>query len=464
VGPAGALSGMMMSYTVKWTDEILPWMSLISAAFCAVFALSRLDVYMRIMPTSVFEGFKAGVALIIGLNQINLACGLQPAKKHEEFVWNMAESLAELGNTKAPSLVVFLIQTPALYLLMKKFPKIPWMAVMSLISVPFGWLCDAGHLGIGLLTLKSKYGMLSAHLVSPLKPIGDMVKGPDIATLIIGSASIAVVAVRETLNSAKFASNQPERSLDELTELGLTIGQIACGVTGAMAPTGVFERTSLNILLAATHRFSQVLNAFVVAMIAAATMPLLSYLPQATIAALLVVLSIRRAPICYLKRLWAESTGSFFLFIGTALICVGKDPVIGLGVGMVIAAFANANHIDQAPGVDIEERQMTSGKEYFVSVVGSLTYQNSQTFMEKVKKLPDALEVTLSVQNCQVLDHDGVAALETVIETWSKDGEGVARERIKISVPSHLVPVLRKAAWFIRAECQGSVLFDEVFV
>jgi len=453
----------MMSYTVKWTDEILPWMSLISAAFCAIFALLRFDVYMLLMPTSVFEGFTVGVALIIGLNQINFACGLKPAVKHEEFVLNIGESLAELGNTKAASLVLFLIQMPLLYILMKKVPKVPWTVIMPLISIPIGWLCDAGHLAVELLTLKSKYGMLSPNLVSSLKPLGDLVEGSDTLSLIINSGSIAVVAVLETLISAKIAQNRIDRSFNELIELrGLTLGHVACGVTGAMAPTGVFVRTSLNTSLGATHRFSQILNALLVAMIAAAMMPIFSFLPQATIAALLVVSAIRMTPITYLKRLWAESRGSFCLCLGTALVCVAEDPVIGLAVGMIIALLSRAKHIDKAPGVDVEERQLASGKKYAVSVVGSLTYLNSESFIEKVKKLPGALEVNLSLQSCQVMDHDGLTALEKVVKTWSKDDEGVPKEKVKISAPCHLLPALRKAAWFISAEGEGRVLSEEM--
>jgi len=305
--------------------------------------------------------------------------------------------------------------------------------------------------------------MLSPNLVSSLKPLGDLVEGSDTLSLIINSGSIAVVAVLETLISAKIASNRVDRSFNELIEMrGLTLGHVACGVTGGMAPTGVFVRTSLNTTLGATHRFSQILNALLVAMIAAAMMPIFSFLPQATIAALLVVSAIRMTPITYLKRLWAESRGSFFLCLGTALICVAEDPVIGLAVGMILALLSRAKDIDKAPGVDVEERQLASGKKYAVSVVGSLTYLNSESFIEKVKKLPGALEVHLSLQSCQVLDHDGLAALEKVVKTWSKDDEGVPKEKVKISAPCHLLPALRKAAWFISAEGEGRVLSEEM--
>jgi len=80
LGPAGALSGMLMSYTVQWGEEVLPWLSLFSAAICLVIGVLRLEAYMLLLPKSVLEGFTVGVALIIGLNQVNFACGLSPSE------------------------------------------------------------------------------------------------------------------------------------------------------------------------------------------------------------------------------------------------------------------------------------------------------------------------------------------------------------------------------------------------
>ena len=44
-------------------------------------------------------------------------------------------------------------------------------------------------------------------------------------------------------------------------------GHMACGLCGLMPPAGVVARTSLNYRAGATHRFSQLLQAFLVALI-----------------------------------------------------------------------------------------------------------------------------------------------------------------------------------------------------
>ena len=167
VGPAGALSGMLASYVVSWDEACLPYISLMSAAICAVMAILRLDVYMLMMPKSVFEGFTVGLALIIGLNQINFACGITDVDKKKLFVLNIVESFKNLDQTRAPSLIVFLIQAPVLWFLMRKIPKIPWTVILPLVSIPLGVICSEMDVGFELLTLKSKYGTLKPELVVP---------------------------------------------------------------------------------------------------------------------------------------------------------------------------------------------------------------------------------------------------------------------------------------------------------
>merc|ERR1712151_599175 len=120
------------------------------------------------------------------------------------------------------------------------------------------------------------------------------------------------------------------------------VSHIVCGVFGAIPPTGVFVRTSLNVQLDATHRLSQIINAMFVLLIAVVAMPAFSYLPQASVAGLLVFASVRMAPISYITSLWRKDKGSCAVLVFTTLVCVFRDPVEGLVVGMIIALLRDA--------------------------------------------------------------------------------------------------------------------------
>merc|ERR1712048_516955 len=79
-----------------------------------------------------------------------------------------------------------------------------------------------------------------------------------------------------------------------------------------------------------------------VLLIAVVAMPAFSYLPQASVAGLLVFASVRMAPISYIVSLWRTDKGSCALLIFTTLICVFRDPVEGLVVGMIVALLRDA--------------------------------------------------------------------------------------------------------------------------
>jgi len=338
-----------------------------------------------------------------------------------------------------------------LWFLMRKIPKIPWTVILPVVSIPLGVLCDGGHLGFDLLTLKSKYGVLEPEIIQPLKA-----SEATFLDMVIPSFSIAIVAVLETLISAKIAGGRVDRDFSELGELrGLIISHAVCGITGAMPPTGVFVRTSLNTSLGATHRFSQVLNSIVVALISLALMPVFSYLPQATIAAILVVAAVRMTPMGYLKKLWEEDKGALALCLVTALICVGEDPVIGLAVGMVIALLASAKKMLSAPFVDIKSKPSGNKRAYHLAVQGGITYVNAETFVERTRKLENAVEVSLDLSGVRQLDHDGITSLGKVTDLWTRS-EPDCRVWIK-GVSAKIYPSLTKFAWFSRAEDQGRV-------
>ena len=222
--------------------------------------------------------------------------------------------------------------------------SVPWTVLIPVFTILLGYLSDQGMLfGIILPTLKDKYGTLQARIVEvPSVPLAEFANG-DVLGLVRTAFGIAFVAILETLISAKIAEQRMNYPFESSREtFGLMICHAVCGAVGALPPTGVFVRTSLNVQLGATHRLSQMINAVAVFLIFVVAMPVFSYLPQAAVAALLVFASIRMAPIHYIAMLWRTDKRSCFLLVLTCVICVFVDPVYGLIVGMVVALLRDA--------------------------------------------------------------------------------------------------------------------------
>mmetsp|Transcript_7920 Transcript_7920/g.18208 ORF Transcript_7920/g.18208 Transcript_7920/m.18208 type:complete len:647 (+) Transcript_7920:79-2019(+) len=375
VGPAGALSGMLSSATIKFGGAgVLPYLSLISSAMIGLIYLLGLQRYLLLMPTAVFEGFTLAVAFIIGLGQLEMALDLRPdGQKSEHFYENVMRSFEALhGYSLAPAILFFVV-TVLLLMLVKYAGKIqgrsvPWTVLIPLLTIILGYLSDQQMLfGIVLPTLKDKYGALQARIFEPPSvPLSEFCSG-DVLGLLRTAFGIAFVAVLETLISAKIAEQRMNYPFDSSREtFGLMICHAVCGAVGALPPTGVFVRTSLNVQLGATHRLSQMINAAAVFLIFVVAMPVFSYLPQAAVAALLVFASIRMAPVHYIAALWRNDKQSLGLLVLTCLICIFVDPVYGLIVGMVVALLRDAAETARA-----ESRVTIQKTEVMVSCTGT---------------------------------------------------------------------------------------------
>ncbi|CAE7380653.1 yvdB [Symbiodinium necroappetens] len=368
IGPAGALSGMLSSATIKFGGAgVLPYLSLLSSAIICLIYLLGLQKYLLLMPTAVFEGFTLAVAFIIGLGQLEMALDLRPdGHKSEHFYENVLRSIQALDGYSLAPAILFFVVTALLLTLVKYASKIrgksiPWTVLLPLLTILLGYLSDKDMLGgIILPTLKDKYGTLQARIVEvPSVPLADFAAG-DVFGLIRNAFGIAFVAILETLISAKIAEQRMNYPFDSSREtFGLMVCHAVCGVVGALPPTGVFVRTSLNVQLGATHRLSQMINAIAVFLIFVVAMPVFSYLPQAAVAALLVFASIRMAPVHYIAKLWRTDKKSCFLLVLTSLICIFVDPVYGLIVGMVVALLRNAAETARAESrVTLDKAEM----------------------------------------------------------------------------------------------------------
>jgi len=354
VGPAGALVGILMRFTAKYGPEVVPWLSLSSAALIVLVIVLRLHEYCMFMPKAVFEGFTVSVALTIGFGQTDFAFGLAPGPPTKlpglelsPGIWKLIASIKAFGTIHTSTTVYFVVGFAVMYILFKVKPSIPWMVPFAIVSCFIGALCDPEALGViplDLPTLKTKYGFLSFWMAQGLKPLSEIVaeadngKGGTYGELFEGALSVTIVAVLETLISAQIAKTRTKMPYDDVKELqGLALSHAACGMMGLMPPTGVFVRTSVNVSTGATHKISQFIQGLCVLLFATIAMPVLSYIPQGGIAAILVTSCYRMVPWGYVQKLLQEQPWYFGLLCLVAALCWVIDSVTGLAVGTMVA-------------------------------------------------------------------------------------------------------------------------------
>jgi MFS superfamily sulfate permease-like transporter len=109
----------------------------------AIYA-TGLEKYACVLPLSVLEGFSFAVGLTIGLSQLNFALGLDKVAlkmtTHKELYLNVYETLTHSSDLVWLEFAPFLVLFGSLMFLSKYLPGRPWIVMIALIGVIYGYV------------------------------------------------------------------------------------------------------------------------------------------------------------------------------------------------------------------------------------------------------------------------------------------------------------------------------------
>ncbi len=468
VGPTGALSGILATYALIHGVSSLPFLAILSGIIILLFYALRWERYIVFIPASVVHGFTLGVASIIGLNQLNFALGLKGLVVHERFFDNVIESFAHIGQTSMVAFVLFVIALVALIALKKYAPRIPGIIAVSIAGIGLGYAVQRGLVSLQIQTIASKFGAIPNRIASmPQFSFGAFGRETVIAAL-----TIAVVAILETLISAKIADGMTKTKADQRKEMfGLGLANIASGIFGGIPATAALARTSLNIRSGANNKMSAGVAAVGVIAIALVLLTGFQFLPLAFVAAILVSVALAMVEREQFVHLYHYDKKVFALSMVVAGITIVEDPIMGILVGSVISLLMFVNTLSWAQGEitvnkngslvgryrsDELEALEDHGDVLVYRFAGQLTYINAQGHLQALSRINEETKaVVLSFRNLFYIDIDGVDAVAEMIEQLEQDGK-----MVYLSSVNHLIGALiKRSKWYTSLRDAGRI-FD----
>jgi len=338
VGPTGALSGVLNYYSVKFGPAVLPLLAVAAGLLSLGVWAARLDRYLIFVPSAVMHGFTLGVAFIISANQLNFLLGLPKLKPHPEFMLNLYDNLANADKASGAAVLFFAVSFAALFTLSRRFGKVPWPIVLASVGIAFGLASDAAG-ATTIQTLRSRYPDLSIQLVQAMDlsaiPLG---KVETVLILLRGACSIAVIAVLETLISARIADRMTKTLFGQSQEVLATgLANLASGFAGGIPSTAALARTALNVKSGATSRGSGIVSAVGIALLSSVLFSTFKYIPLPVIAAILVNTAYRMVEWHEIEILVATDRPMAIVMVVTAVICALEDPTMGIVYGTAFA-------------------------------------------------------------------------------------------------------------------------------
>lgn len=457
VGPTGALSGILAMSAITHGVGSLPILAILTGIIVLLSFILHLEKYIILIPSSVIHGFTLGVAFIIGLNQINFALGLKNLPSHEHFIRNIAESFRHAGQFSPETLVLFLSSLFMLFVFLKFVPKIPGPIVVAPLGIFLGYLSENGIIKQSFQTLHTKFGEIGSNIFQ----IPDFSMNFMDSSLIKASFAISVVAILETLISAKIADGMTKTKSNPRKEmLGLGLANVASGIFGGIPATAALARTSLNVKSGANHKTSATISGLMIAVISLMFLSYFKYLPLAVVASILVYVAFRMVEAEHFKHIFTYDKPAFVLAFLVAGITVAQDPIVGILVGSVIALLMFVNHFSKAQSeiiinkdkkmvarmqaLKFNEMEKHGGDVVVYRLAGQMNYINSQSHMENLGKINGAHTLILNFRNLFHVDVDGLDSLGEVVASNETKGKKV----IVTSAGPFILPAMLKTDWF----------------
>lgn len=434
-GPTGAMTVVLVPIVAQYGPSGVLAVGLLAGVMLVALAVARAGRCMQYIPAPVVEGFTLGIAGVIGLQQIPNALGVPKPEGDKVLVvtWRAVEAFAKSPNWTAVSLAAAV----AVVMLAgaRRWPAVPFSIVGVIGATVVAQLCH--------LDAAAPIGDLPAGLPAPSLAFLDP---GALGSLLAPAVAVAALAALESLLSASVADgmtvgqkHDPDREL-----FGQGLANIAAPLFGGVPATGAIARTAVNVRTGAGSRLAALVHAAVLAVIVFAAAPLVSRIPLAALAGVLIATAVRMVQVGSLKAMARATRSDALVLILTAAATLALDLVqavlIGLAVAGVLAlrAVAKQARLDQVPIKEdlpgdhsAEEHALLAEHIVAYRIDGPLFFAAAHRFLLELSGVADVRVVILRMSRVSTIDATGALVLKDAVTGLRRRGITVLASGIR---------------------------------
>jgi len=444
VGPVAVVS-LMTATTVgeiaaQGTEAYLvaaALLALVSGTMLVGMGLLKLGFVANFLSHPVISGFITASGLLIAAGQVKHLLGIQSGG---HTLPEIASGL--IGNLHAVNLPTLAIGTGVLaflYFVRLNLKSLlvslglksrladvvtkagPVVAVAATILAVT--LFDLGAAGVPLV------GAIPQGLPLPRLPVIDLdtivaLAGPALLISLIGF--VESVSVAQTLAAKRRQRIAPDQEL-----IGLGAANIAAGLSAGYPVTGGFARSVVNFDAGAETPAAGIFTAIGIALATLFLTPLLANLPQATLAATIIVAVLSLVNVEAIRRVWTYSHADFAAMaatiLGTLFVGVEAGVVIGVVLSLLLHLYRTSRPhmavVGQVPGTEhfrnVERHAVITSPEVLsLRVDESLYFANTRYLEDRIAELvaerPELKHVVLLCSAVNAIDASALVSLEEI--------------------------------------------------
>lgn len=266
-------------------------------------------------------------------------------------------------------------------------------------------------------------------LMLPWEAAGDALGSPlslEMVRTLLGPAfAIALLGAIESLLCATVADSMIRTRHNPDAELiGQGMANLVAPFFGGFAATGGLARTATNIRAGGRTPLASIVHVLFLLAAVVVFAPLLSHLPMASLAALLLVVAWQIGDVRHIARILKVAPRSD---VAVLLTCFGLtvifDMQIAIGVGVVLAALlfmkrmADLGHVQQIAHDHLNIDMLLPPGVILFDVEGPLFFGVAEKATRTLSSIhAEARELILDMADVPAVDMTGIVALESTIQ------------------------------------------------
>ncbi len=331
-GPTGAfvviVSGIIAAHGISG----LLMVTMMAGVILMVLAITGLGQAVKFIPRPVVIGFTNGIALLIATTQIRDFLGLAIPDPPSEFFARM-ETLGRGLPHWNPTAFALAAGSLALVLIVPRFVRRVPGSIVALVVATLA----VAALNLPVETIGSRFGGIPRGLPHFEIPA---FRADLLLPLLPSALTVALLAAVESLLSAVVADTMTgDRHNSNAELMAQGVANVISPLVGGIPVTGAIARTATNFRSGARTPVSGLVHALTLLVIVLVLAPLASYVPLATLAAVLFVVAYNMGEWREIASIWRLEWADKSVWILTFALTVMADLTLAVEVGMALAAL-----------------------------------------------------------------------------------------------------------------------------
>jgi sulfate permease, SulP family len=420
-GPTGAFVVVVAGIIAAHGLDGLFMCTVMAGMLLMILGFTGMGAAVKFIPRPVVIGFTNGIAVLIASTQVKDFFGLHIDKVPGVF-WLRVEKLTANFHTWSWAATALAIFTLLLLIVCRNLSaRIPGPIVALILAT-----CAVYFYKLPVETIGTRFGGIPGglpHLQIP-RFRADLIHG------LLGPAfTVAMLGAIESLMSAVVSdrmSNDRHNPNVELVAQG--VANVFSPMFGGLPATGAIARTATNIRSGAQSPVAGMIHALTLLCILLFAAPLVSYVPMAALAGILIVVSYNMGEWREIPQLLKLTKTDISIWLVTFALTVFADLTVAVEAGMILAALLFISRVASTTTVSqVTEDYVADGRvhilqdkdiPYYATIFrihGPFLFgatDKISAVTENLQTLPPV--VILRLRNMTALDATGLFAIEEV--------------------------------------------------